>query len=537
MRARFLAVVLTLLAAFAGPARTAAAATATAPVSYLSGGSVYVDAGVTEGLKAGDTLSVLRAGRQVARVVVTFASSHRAACDTLWTKDAVVVGDLVSYTAAAPASRDSTATGAPGTGTAAGMAGTAAATGAPAAARAPAGRTRLRGRIGAGWLSVNTPGGGSFRQPSFNLRFDGTGLNGGRADVTFDMRNRRTTRSFAGSGTTVENMGRVYRAAVTMRAGNPDYRLTVGRQFSALLTSVSLFDGALFEKSDPMHTFGVFAGTQPNAADYNPSADIVEGGAFFEFHQPPLSAERWSVVVGGVTSVDHGHPNRDFAFAQGGWYSRPFIASFTQEIDINRSWKRENGDPLLSATSTFASVSSPLTSWFTANAGYDNRRNVRLYRDHLTPETEFDDQYRRGAWVGGQFLVRSHLRVGGDTRVSDGPSHSDSWSVNAEAWRLGIWNTSLRGRYSRYRDSQQDSHLQSFGAAAEPLRGTRFDFTTGVRSTTNSQFGVEDRERWFSVDADVTVGRSWYLGAGFEGDHGGNGGDTRQVQATLNRRF
>lgn len=525
---RFLLLALLLLCAVAP--RSGDAATATAPVSYLSGGSVYVDAGATEGVAPGDTLSVLRGGREIARVRVTFASSHRAACDTLWTKAAVAVGDLVRYTAAARPARDTTAVAAsPAVGTAA------AARSAPAA-KPSANRTKLRGRVGAGWLSVTTSDGGSFRQPSMSLRFDGSNLNGGRTDVTFDMRSRRTTRDFSGSGTSVENVGRVYRAALTMRAADPGKRLVLGRQTSAVLTSISLFDGALLELADESHSFGVFGGTQPDAVSYGFSPDVAEAGAYFEFHQPPGSAARWSAAVGGVTSLDHGHPNRDFGFAQGWWFSKSLSATLTQEIDLNRSWKRTTGAPLLAATSTFASASAPLTPWFTLNGGYDNRRNVRLYRDRLTPETEFDDAFRQGAWVGGQFSILSRLRLGADTRTNNGSGRSESWSVHADAWRIGPLNSSLRARYSRYTDGRQDSRLQSFGGGFEPLRVMRLDVTGGVRSTRNTEFGIDDRENWVSVDTDLTLGRRWYLGAGFESDHGASG-DTKQVQASLYRRF
>ena len=502
---------------------------ATAPVSYLSGGSIYVDAGAREGLKAGDTLSVLRAGREIARVRVTFASSHRAACDTLWTGAPVAIGDLVRYVAVVPPATtvaDTSRGAAPADAPSADM----------PAPKPSAGRARLRGRVGAGWLSVNTSDGGSFRQPSLALRFDGTGLNGGRSDIAFDMRSRRTTRNFSGAGATVENTGRVYRAALTMRATDPGRRLVLGRQSSTALTSVNLFDGALLELGDATHTFGLFAGTQPEAQRYRFSSDIVQGGAFFEFHQPPLSVERWSVAVGGVTSLDHGHPNRDFAFAQGWWSSKAFTASLAQELDLNRSWKRVNGEPMLTATSTFATASAPVTNWFSLNGGYDNRRNVRLYRDRLTPETEFDDAFRQGAWVGGQFAFLSHLRLGGDTRVNEGAGRAESWSVHAEAWRLTRLNASVRGRWSRYTDESQDSRLQSFGLGFEPLRVARVDVSGGVRSTKNARFGVDEHEHWVSVDTDVTIGRSWYMGAGWESDRGDDG-NTRQLQASLNRRF
>jgi hypothetical protein len=507
-------------------ARPAFAADATAPVSYLSGGSVYVDAGAAEGLKPGDTLSVLRGGKAIARVRVTFASSHRAACDTLWTSAAVAVGDVVRYTALAPAPRDTAATAAPAVPRAA-----------PAAPASAANRQRLRGRAGVGWLSVNTTDGGSFQQPSLALRFDGTNVGGGHGDFTFDLRSRRTTRSFAGTGTSVENVGRVYRAALTLHGDDPGRRLTLGRQSSPTLASVSLFDGALIELGDSSHTFGLFAGTQPDAVRYRYSSDIVQGGGFFEFHQKPFAPDRWSLAVGGVTSMDHGHPNRDFAFGQGWWFSKALTASLTQEIDVNRSWKRTEGQALLSMTSTFASANAPLTKWFALSAGYDNRRNVRLYRDRLTPETEFDDTYRQGAWVGGQFSIGPRARLGGDTRANAGGGRSNSWSIHGEAWGLGPLRASLHGRYSQFTDTGLDSRLQSMGLAFEPFRLSRVDVSGGVRSTRNLALSVDEREQWVSIDTDLTFGRAWYLGAGWERDHGGGAGDTKQLQASLNRRF
>lgn len=514
---------LCLLAAGAGPL-----AAATAPVSYLSGASVYVDAGAREGLAAGDTLVVLRGAREIARVRVTFASSHRAACDTLWTSAPIAVGDVVRYTAA-PAGPAPVA--APdGTGR------VTAAAGGLAPATVPAGRVRLRGRVGAGWLSVDSPGGGRFRQPSLALRFDGTGLGDGRADVAFDMRSRRTTRSFSGAGESVENAGRVYRATLALHGPGPGLRLVLGRQTSPTLASVSLFDGALLERVSPTGSYGVFAGTQPEAIRYGFSSDVVEGGAFVEFHQAPGAAERWSLAFGGVTSLDHGHPTRDFAFAQGGWFSKALTASFTQELDVNRSWKRVGGEPMLSATSTFATASAPVTPWLALNAGYDSRRSVRLYRDRLTPETEFDDAYRRGAWVGAQVTPLPRLRLGGDTRTSDGAGRAESWSVHAEAWRLSRLNATLRARYSRFEGGGQVSSLRSFGAGFEPFRAARLDVSGGVRALRLAEFGVDDHEHWLGVDMDLAFGRAWYLGAGWERDRGDDG-ETRQVQASLNRRF
>ena len=508
---------------------------ASAHVSYLAGRSAYVDVGQAEGLALGDTLRVTRGGRDVARLRVSFLSLHRAACDTLWTRTPLATGDEVTF-------RPGPVAGAPMPAADTTVAAVARADSIrreavlpPPRARAAVRSTRTRGRIGTRWLSVVTDGAGQFQQPGLELRLDDRDRMGGHVDAALDVRGRRTVRETP-TGTELEELSRVYRASMTLRSEDGRQRLTLGRQSSPTLASISLFDGALAEWSGDRHAAGVFAGTQPDPLRYRWSGDIVEGGGFVEWHAPALAPARWAASLGGVSSRAGGELNRDFAFAQGWWFSRAVSASFAQELDVNSGWKLSAGEPPLSWTSSFATVRVPAGEHLALQSGFDNRRNVRLWRDRDTPETEFDDRYRQGAWGGATLDVGTHVRGGTELRVGSGGDRSQTWTVNGELYRATRWNGLLRGRWSRFTSPASASGLLSLAAGFDPLPQSHVEWTGGWSRTRDSATGFEDVARWLGVDVDLALGGRWYANGGFERQSGAAGG-SRLFQAGLSVRL
>jgi hypothetical protein len=515
----------------ARPATPAAGWRATR-VSYLAGASVYLEAGRDDGLTEGDSAWVVREGRRVAALRVAFLSTRRAACDTLWTKVSPAVGDEVAFRAAA---RVEPRAGSEGAAAARADSVRDAAVLAPPGARAAARDASLRGRLGVRWLGVESDGARRTSQPAMEARFDARDGLGGHLDVVMDVRGRRTLRTHDG-GRWLEQYSRVYRAAASVRDAAARRRLTLGRQSSPTLASVSLFDGALAEWNGTRHGLGAFAGTQPDPLRFGWSDEIVEAGAFAEVHQAPLARDRWSLAAGAVSSWHGRQVDRDFMFLQGWWFARGASASLAQELDLNRGWKRAAGEPPLSWTSTFAAVRVPAGRRVTLHSGFDNRRSVRLWRDRETPETEFDDRYRQGAWLGAQVDWTDLLTNAVEVRTGSGGERTDAWSASGELHRATRWRALLRVRVASFTAQQTESGLWSLAAGFDPESRSHVEVSHGSRWTRDRVSGFGDTERWTGVDVDFALGQRWYATGGFERLTAPSG-STRQVQAGLSVRL
>jgi hypothetical protein len=87
---------------------------------------------------------------------------------------------------------------------------------------------------------------------------------------------------------------------------------------------------------------------------------------------------------------------------------------------VNPAWKQDLGDPAVSATSTFLFARQAVGPTLSIQAGFDNRRSVRLARDRESNETIFDDRYRQGGWSGATWDIARWLRVDGSGRWLSG---------------------------------------------------------------------------------------------------------------------
>jgi hypothetical protein len=509
-----------LAVALAAPFRPAAAAET--HVGYLAGGSVYVESGRLDGINEGDTLTVLRDGAVLGRLVARFLSSHRAACDTLGVASLPRVGDTVRFTARA-AKPDSLAAARP-------AAGAAAAESLAAAARRPA--RRVRGRVGGSWLVLRSQAGGGYSQPALDLRLDARGTG---TDFEADVRSHRT---YIGGTANDQDLGRIYRMSLSFHDEVGSRRLTLGRQVSPSLAVVSLFDGALASLNGRRWGAGLFTGTQPDPVRYGVSGDILESGGYAEWRSVPLAARRWSLTGGGIASFDHGNPNRNYFFTQGFYADRRLTAIASQEVDLYPGWARALGEPAVSLSSTFLSGRLQATRMLSVDAGYDSRRNVRLYRDRVTPETEFDDRYRNGTWLGAAVEPNTHLRIEGDARYGSGGDGGNyhTWTTSGELYRLPLLQADLRLRSTRFVGDFSTEWLLAGGLTVRPLGQTDLNLTAGTRSTQDVLSGLETRVAWVGADLSAGFARNWYLTLSGDRDHG-DGIDQIQLYYGLSRLF
>ena len=492
-----------------------------ARITYLTSTSAYVDAGRLEGLREGARVDVWRAGVAIGVLKVAYLASHRASCDIVSLSApsiALAVGDTVRFAPAATP-RDSSATSL-------------------APPKSPGGRGRteptgaasgpgLRGRVSVEYFLMQQAGvPGKLSQPALGLRLDGPPGGGATPslNLTVDARARRSYTILADGTAVTDDRTRVYAAGLMINAPGTPTRITLGRQISGALASVGVFDGVMAELVQPGWSSGVFTGTQPDPLDLGFSSSIVQVGWYTQRHSRPGAAARWALTLGASGSYQSAHANREFAWAQGAYFDTRISAFLTQEVDYYRPWKLLPGMHAISPTSTFAFAQIRPTETVTLDGGFDNRRNVLLYRDVVNPETNFDDTYRQGAWGGISFRPVQRLRVGFDARVSSGGSSGNATSYTASLAldRLPRLGASLRTRTTYYVNPQLTGLLQSATVGFDPGTRLHIELNGGIRTERDPMADpARTTATWVGADVDVTLARAWYVMASATRQRGG----------------
>jgi hypothetical protein len=499
-------------------------------VTYLTSSTVYVDAGREDGLDVGARGEVVRAGQVIATLRVSDVSSRRAACAIEASTAACAVGDTVRFNAVPRSAAADPAR-------AAVMSTLPAEVPPPEVTESWPQRMGLGGRIGVRYLGVmdRSGFGGDVAQPSVDVRLDGARVGGSPFDVQVDARARRTLQTVSDGREVDSGEARVYRLNTTARSPSDRYRMTLGRQFSSALASISTFDGGQFEAT--MHRFGagVFAGTQPAPLDYSFSTDITEYGAFLRWWSAPAARARWEIVTAAIGSYEQGKINREYVAFLSRVATPRLSIMFQQEIDVNRGWKRNEGEAAASLTNTFLSARYRLAHGLDVDGGYDNRRDARLYRDYVSPETEFDDSYRQGIWGGVGLGFAQRYRVGATARSSSGGAAGDaaSYTLTASAIHLTPAHVQLRVRSTRYDNESTLGWMHSVSGGFALGARWMFDLFGGARREESKLLATSDnRTSWFGADVDVDLGQGLYGNISGERNEGYD-----QVYTSLSWRF
>jgi hypothetical protein len=363
-----------------------------------------------------------------------------------------------------------------------------------------------------------------YSSPALDVRLDATSIYGSAWNAHVDVRARRVSRTASDGESIDDDRSRVYRAAVGWDRPGPGFRISAGRQISPELANVSMFDGVAASWDGKRWGAGGFAGTQPDPTDWGFSSEISEAGGWYGIRSTPGATRRWGLNVGAVASRQDGELNREFVFLQGRYTGGRLHGYFVQEVDINRDWKSdEAGESTLEPTSTFLSLRFKASEAIDLNAGFDNRRNVRLYRDRVTPVTEFDDSFRRGAWAGLSARAGRHLRFAVSGRQSSGGTAGDATSYTGNVafvrWtRLGI---AFRARATRWENDRLEGWLYLGSVSIDPLPGLGVSLEAGVRDETSLlNAALDDQVTWFGLDLDADLPGNLWATLSFERSEG-----------------
>ncbi len=513
-------------------------------VTYVTPSSAYIDAGREEGIEVGDLVEVMRKGELVAVLRVTSVSSHKAVCARTLRDIAIEVGDEVRY---GRLIEDVPSDETPPPSPPAEMPQLPPLSQPPEAAPAAAPRRPLRdwglrGRIGLRYFMSRARDGEGrdYEQPALDLRLTGTDVGGSGFDLGLDVRARRTFRTASDGADDSENLTRVYNAFAAWSPPQGLYRVSAGRQYSPSLSVVSVFDGVAGEYRRERFAVGAFTGSQPDAEDYGFDTSVREHGAYVEFGGARDGEARWAVTTGAIASYEEGEINREFLFVQGRYDHPRFSVYAVQEIDYNRGWRAEAEDGTFAWTSFYGYLRYRLTDSIDLRGGYDSRRNARLYRDLVSPETDFDDRYRRGAWAGVDARVGRHWLLGGEVRRSELESEdpADAASLFVGVRRLTAWDLGFRVRSTRYENAATRGWLHSVTASAQVTERIGVSVQGGAReeSARTSVAFDQDGVRWYGIDVDVLIAPRWLFLGSLERTTGG-GEEADRLFATISYRF
>ncbi len=496
----------------------AAASTGEEParVTYVAGDSIYIDAGRDNGVAEGMEIRIIRDGATVARLEVTYVSAHRSSCKVLEKTGDLQVGDTAAYEMRSMASQEN-------------------------AGNRPVRRGRpVRGRIGVQFLQVNNRDAGTtdFDQPAMSLRLSGHDLGGSGVGLEVDVRARQTNRTLSDGTSDDDSRTRVYRMALDWSGRDLPVRISVGRQFQPAMASINIFDGVSASWQWERWSAGVLTGAQPDPVDFGLSSDTKEHGAFVSYHRSGDEGRKLTLSTGLIGSYQESEINREYLYLQTIYGTRKLSLYLTEEVDINRGWKKDLGESSIDSSATFLNMRYRVTDSLSFRAGYDNRRNIRLYRDRETPETDFDDDYRTGVWAGTSYSFHDHYRVGIDFRNSSGGSRGDSDQVTGTFSVYGLTARRIGAgfRGTHYSNDLLDGDLLSVFGSVNLIDSVRLRASGGIREE-EDRFGTGPlRQTWFGLDIDWQLKRSWYLLASWNRETG-DMEEIDQLYTALSYRF
>jgi hypothetical protein len=323
----------------------------------------------------------------------------------------------------------------------------------------------------------------------------------------------------------------VYQLALLWHEPGAPLHVVLGRQYLAAVSSIVLLDGVLAELHGRHVGAGAFGGLEPGTDD-TLQRSVRDAGVYVRLH-----ARAWGVTLGAAGSYAAGQPNREFGFAQLTVQTPRFWLHGAQQIDYYRAAKVAAGEHSFSATSSYLSATLRASAALSVDAGFDNRRSVRLYRDLVDPVTAFDDAYRRAAW-GGLGYIGRHLRGRLEGRMSGGGSGgvATAFTVSGGFDRLprglGVW-----ARSTRYRSGPSAGWLIALRAGGDVTQTIHAEVNGGWRRDVNPPAALGPRATiWYGAQTDVSVGRSWYAMVSLNRESGPDA-VVNQAFASLSWRF
>ena len=388
-------------------------------VAYVSSGSVYLDAGRSEGVVAGTTVRVVRGGEKVADLEVAFVAEHSSSCRVIGAVKEIQKGDRVVIVSV-PAAEGAQAVAPP------------APVPVPETPVTPpavvddgrtayelpqrARHTRIYGSVALGYRSFSTSGGPGSNESNGRLTLRMSEIGGRPLELRLRMRTRQISRDGYGpSVDTSQRSDRLYEASLAWEPADSRFSLQLGRLGAGPFLALGYLDGVLAQVRVSRHLFvGAFGGARPDITDLGFQTAGTKYGTYLRLASDrdgaaDADAFYGEVVLGGISEkARNGDISRDYVTLESrlGSGSRWWLYQ-RAEIDLNRGWRQELTGSTSQVTNAALSASFRMSSSVRGSVSYDQRRNYLTYETRPLPEEVFSRYFREGARAAIDWQSRS----------------------------------------------------------------------------------------------------------------------------------
>jgi hypothetical protein len=368
-------------------------------VKYITGESVYLDAGSADSLVVGDSLNINHGEKAIAQLEIVYVAEHSASCKVINSSEEIKVGDLAAMVVKNMPLQ--TETPKPANDTSKAVVVTPSLAPIPMRTIKPK-AARIDGSVALQLYRFSDQGPAhlNFTQPSMRFNLRASRLFGQDIGLTIRSDSRYYMRSRAYSSDIPKNewRNRIYQFSLSFAGQGSPYNFEVGRIISNKFSGVGYIDGFLAQRKVHQNfAIGGYGGTQPQWQYSSFQASIQKYGVFASYEGGSIP-NRFESSVAATGEYHSSIVSREFFFirnslnVKGSW-------NFYQsaEVDMNRTWRKQRTGQSFNMTNLYLSARGKLSQKFSMGLSYDNRRNFWTYETRTLADSLFDNVLRQGA--------------------------------------------------------------------------------------------------------------------------------------------
>ncbi len=532
-------------------------------VTYVSEGTIYIDAGHNADLREGMTLSVVepppdgaasegvrfRGDAHIAEVRITSAADSSALCEVLEAKGELDPGQLAFLAPDSVEARLKTESAAEAekypivvTFTYGDPLEEEMREAVEKQATQESPMSNLRGRFGIEYGGTAEGGDLTTKQVGAVIDADMRSIGGSYWNFTGYWRGEFTSSSSTAANATLTDLiNRTYHLGFTYESPYSNDIMGVGRLYLPWAPSLSTIDGGYFgRKISRRFKTGVFAGSTPDPTSWSYAPDQHIAGTFVNFETGMFDTTRFFSTAGIALTTEYWRVARQFAFFENNYSWRRWLTFYNSaQIDAARiSPLPDGGSNPTGFSQSYTSLHIQPLSWLAFGVNHNYFRNLPTFDPRLI-STGLLDQYLFQGFSGDVRLqLPKHIALYsslGRSKVSTDIKSSLNQAYGISFNRL--WHTGLTAdlHYSKFNSDFGGGQYESFSLSenlADNLRiqilGGHQAFNSSLTSNTNSNF--------VNCIADWNVGARLFM-AGTLGWYQGNALSYRQWSTVLGYRF